>query len=121
MPRSFIARSVTQSFLSDLAGIYPPFGGCAISTNVRLLNQGREATVSKPMTKLQNWITTCKQLSIEELLIRCNAAAKAGMPEQFLEAACEVAESKGVSADQFVMALAANGGFVGGADAAVHS
>ena len=75
----------------------------------------------KPMTKLQNWITTCKQLSTEELLIRCNAAAKAGMPEQFLEAACEVAESKGVSADQFVMALAANGGFVGGADAAVHS
>jgi|TARA_B100000073_G_C23585022_1_gene513914 hypothetical protein len=73
------------------------------------------------MTKLQNWITTCKQLGAKELLLRCNAAAKAGMPEKFLEAACEVAQSKGISADQFVMALAAHGGYVGGADAAVHS
>ena len=73
------------------------------------------------MTKLQNWITTCNQLNVKELLLRCNAAAKAGMSEEFLEAACEVAESKGISADQFVMALAANGGYVGGADAAVHS
>ena len=73
------------------------------------------------MTELQNWITTCNQLNAKELLLRCNAAAKAGMPEEFLEAACEVAESKGISVDQFVMALAANGGYVGGADAAVHS
>ena len=30
---------------------YPPFGGCSISTNLQLLNQGREPTESKPMTK----------------------------------------------------------------------
>ena len=73
------------------------------------------------MTNIQNWITTCNQLDVQELLLRCNAAAKAGMPEEFLKAACEVAENKGISADQFVMALAANGGYVGGADAGVYS
>ena len=38
--------------MNDLASVYPPFGGCAISTNVQLLNQGREATVTKPMLNM---------------------------------------------------------------------
>ena len=82
---------------------------------------GSALHTTNQMTNLQNWITTCNQLSAQELLTRCNAAAKAGMPEEYLEAACDVAEIKGISADQFVMALAANGGYVGGADAGVHS
>ena len=68
MPRSFTARSAKQFFLSDHAGVYPPFGGCAISANMRLLNQGREPTVTKPMTYFQAKQIIDNQLYIDAVL-----------------------------------------------------